>query len=373
MNAPSLPVAQADEAYLQLQVLTSLAEMHALTPEWNDLLAQCAGRNLFLTPAWNRAWWRAFGNGKSLHLLAIRTGARLIGLAIYMRYSTKLRGLPVRVLGSFTNPHVSRTDVLAAPGFETAVAGQIAAYFAQSSREWDVALLQQIPAAAPWVAPFLSAAGKHGLHACAPVAGIGKCRLPLTGNWDSYVTERGNHFRRNIGKTERRVERGGKVVYRHSINPAADAADFTVFADVERRSWKDDSAGTAHLGATGWAFQKEFSTAYDEGITCDNWIVELDGKPVTIVHTVGYDRVSYCFQTLYDEQARDLYVGRAAITRHFQSVFDEGRYDVLDLNGNSDFCKSWCATEQPFISLQIFNRRPYSLTLSGLKRLWGRR
>ena len=95
--------------------------------------------------------------------------------------------------------------------------------------------------------------------------------------------------------------------------------------------------------------------------------------PVTIVHTVGYDRVSYCFQTLYDEKVRDLYIGRAAITRHFQSVFDEGRYYVLDLNVNSPFCKSWCETEQSFVSMQLYNRRPYSLSLWVLKRLWGRR
>lgn len=314
-----------------------------------------------------------FGDGKSLRLLTIRAGQRLVGVATLMRYNTRLRGIPVRVLGSFTNPHVSRTDVLAAPGFESPVARQLAAYCAQTASDWDVMLLQQMPATAPWLAPLLPAAREQGLLPCETVAGIGKCRMPLNGNWDAYVAERGSHFRRNIGKTERRVERGGKVVYRHSINPAADAPDFEIFADVERRSWKEDTLSTAHLGATGWAFQKEFSTAYEEGITCDNWIVELDGKPVTIVHTVGYDRVSYCFQTLYDEQARELYVGRAAITRHFRSVFDEGRYDMLDLNGNSDFCKSWCETEQQFVSLQIYNRRPYSRLLFGLKRLWGRR
>jgi len=371
MNAPLNPAMTG--ADLRLQVLTSLDEMQALSPEWNELLSHYAGRNLFLTPVWNRAWWRAFGEGKGLRLVTMRSGERLVGLSIYMLYNTRLRGLPVRVLGNFTNPHVSRTDVVVAPGFESSVARQLAAWLAASSRDWDVALLQQLPADAPWLTAFVEAARGCGLLPCEPVAGLGKCRMPLAPSWDTYVAERGSHFRKNIGKTERRVERGGKVEYLHSVNPTAEAQDFDVFADVEQRSWKDDVEGTAHLGEVGWAFQKEFSTAYDEGITCDNWIVRLDGQPVTIVHTVGYDRVSYCFQTLYDEKVRDLYIGRAAITRHFQSVFDEGRYYVLDLNVNSPFCKSWCETEQSFVSMQLYNRRPYSLSLWVLKRLWGRR
>lgn len=50
MNAPLLAAEQMDGADLHRQVLTSLEEMDALTPEWNELLTQYAGRNLFLTP-----------------------------------------------------------------------------------------------------------------------------------------------------------------------------------------------------------------------------------------------------------------------------------------------------------------------------------
>jgi CelD/BcsL family acetyltransferase involved in cellulose biosynthesis len=355
-----------------LQVLRTLDEVQALSPAWKDLLSGSPSRNLFLTPVWNRAWWRAFGAGKSLRVLAMHCGDRLVGLAVYMLHATTLRGLPVRVLGTFSNPHVSRTDVLTAAGFEQQVAQRLCGYLADSSAEWDIALLQQLPPDAPWLTHFLRAAPERGLLVLDPVPGIGKCRMPLTQRWDAYVAGRGGHFRRNIGKMMRRVERGGAVVYRHSVDPGPESGDFRVFAELERRSWKDDPEGGAHLGPAGWAFQQEFATAYDEGVSCDNWIVELDGRAACIVHTVGYERVNYCFQTLYDETVRELSLGRAAITRHFESVFDEGRYDALDFNGNSAFCKSWCETETPFTSLQIHHRRPYSRLLWGLKRLRGR-
>lgn len=351
--------------HLDLEVIDSLEAMRAVSAEWGALLETYGGRNLFLTPAWNRAWWRAFGADKRLRLLMLREGARLVGVLPCMLYSLRLRGLPVRVLGSFNNQHVSRADLVAVAGYESAVAQRIADYFADSSRDWDMALLQQLPAEADWLPSFMSAARACGLTLSDLRPGIGKCYLPLPGSWDAYIATRSKHFRRRVGETERRVERAGNVSYQHSINPGPDAPDFAVFAAVEQRSWKEE--GEAHLGEQGWAFQREFATAYDEGIVCDNCIVELGGKPVAIVHTVGYNRVSYWLQMLYDRETRDSYVGRAAFTRHFRNILDQGRYDGLDLNGDSKFCKSWSETQQSFVSLQMFNRQPYSRLLHLLR------
>jgi Acetyltransferase (GNAT) domain len=364
-RAPS----EGAELGVKLHVVSALEDMLALRAQWNDLLMSQSSRNLFLTPAWNCAWWRAFGDGKALHLLTVRGQGRLVGLLVLNRYKTRLRGVPVRVLGNFTNAHFSRTDLLVAPGYESVVAKEVARHLGAASSEWDMALLQQLPANAPWLPAFLAAASTHGVDVLEPQPGVGKCRMPLHQSWDDYTAQRSGHFRRTLGKTVRRIERSGTVTYRHLVGQEAPASDFAVFADVERRSWKDNTEGEAHLGPSGWAFQQEFSSATSDGITCDNWIVELNGEPVTIVHTVGYDRVSYCFQTLFDERVRDIYLGRVAVTKHFESVFDSGRYDALDFNGNSAFCKSWCDTELPFVSLQMFNHRPRSQLLKAMRRL----
>lgn len=364
----------APSVSVRLEVISDLEGMQAIIGPWNAVLALLPSRNLFLTPAWNCAWWRAFGAGKELRVLAVRSHERLVGIMVLHLYTTRLRGVPVRVLGNFTNAHFSRTDLVVEPGFERVVAEQVARYMGHAARDWDMALLQQLPAGAPWLPAFLTAALSHGVDVLEPQPGIGKCRMPLNLSWDDYTAQRSGHFRRTLGKTVRRIERSGSVNYRHAVANEVRATDFAVFADVERRSWKEDADSTAHLGLTGWAFQQEFSTAHAEGITCDNWIVELNGEPVTIVHTVGYDRVSYCFQTLFDERVRDIYLGRVAVTKHFQSVFESGRYDALDFNGNSAFCKSWCDTELAFVSLQMFNHRPRSQLLKmlrGLKKLAG--
>lgn len=354
---------------LSLQVVETVERLQALAPAWRDLLADCPGRNLFLTPAWTLAWWRAFGQGRELRALAWHGAGRLVGLALLMRQRLRLRGLPLRVLSSLSNAHVSRTDLLVAPGWDAVVADGLADYLSASTGDWDVVWLQQLPAQAAWVAPLLDAARRRGLLPAPVRQAVAKCRMPLAGGWQHYVEQRGGHFRRNQGKLERRVARAGSLHFRHSTDAQSADADFATFEQVERRSWKDDAGHDAHLGPAGWAFQRAFAYASEDGIASDNWIVDLDGAPVAIVHTVGHDRVNYCFQTLYDKRVRELYIGRAAVTRHFQSVFDDGRYDTLDFNGDSPFCRSWCDSTAQFISLEIHHRGPYSGLLH-LARRW---
>lgn len=356
---------------LQPELVASVDALEALRAPWRELLPLYPARQLFLTPAWVCAWWRAFGGDFALRTLALRDDGRLVALGVFMLRSLRLRGLPIRVFGTLDNEHVSRSDLIVAPGYEASAAQGLAEFLADSAADWDVCWLQQLPADAAWLQPFLDAARELGLRASAPRDGLGKCRMPLPADWQTFLEARGGHFRRNVGKLFRRVERAGRIAWRHSLNPMPADSDFAAFAAVEAQSWKDRDEAGARLGRRGWAFQQEFATAYDEGVSCESWIVDFDGRPAAIVHSVGYERVSYCFQTLFDQRVRDIHLGRAAVTRHFQHVFDCGRYDVLDLNGNSAFCRSWCGTEQRFVSVELHNRRPRSQALWALRRLRG--
>lgn len=336
-------------------------------PEWSALLSLHPANNLFVTPTWNRAWWRAFGGDIALRLLAMRSGQRLVGVAAYMLYSVRLRGLPLRVLGSFTNPHVSRTDVAVAPGFESAVGERLAGYFAETTRDWDVALLQQLPADAAWVPAFVAALPGCGLLPFGPVPGVAKCVLPLHGTWAEFLSARSGHFRARLKENLRRVEKHGKVVYRKS---EGSAEDFNVLARLEAGSWKGDDEAT-RLGPTGWAFQREVALAVDAGIRCSNLFLEIDGRVVGAIHAVGHGDALYTSQMMFDESIRHLYPGRALFARLVADAFADTRYKMLDLNGDSEFCKSWSDSESRFISLRLFNRRPYSQLLWRLKRLRG--
>lgn len=361
----------ATETGVRIEVIDSLQGMESIRALWCALLARFPQRNLFLTPSWNIAWWRTFGEGTALRLLTFHDHTGMVGIFPLCIYRSRMGGLPVRVLGTFSNAHSSRNDLVMLPGYEHRVVNALAQFLKDSCAQWDACHIQQIPQASAWLAHLHHACSTHGLLQTIPRPGVDKCILDITSDWRAYAAGRGAHFRKNINQTEKRLARAGQVEYVHTGCASPDL-DFACFQDVERRSWKGNTLHDAHLGEQGWAFQQEFSTTPQEGITSDNWILQVDGKAIAIVHTVQYDRVNYCFQTLYDASTKDWYPGRAAVTRHFQHVFDSGRYDSLDLNGDSDFCKSWSSRTQHFVSLQLFHKRPFSAMLWTLKKAWAR-
>lgn len=353
---------------VEAHVVTSLGELIDLAPEWQALLTRCQGTSIFLAPVWHVAWWRAFGSGRVPYVVTFRDGARLVAVMPLMRRRDTLRGLPVRVTGSYNDGHTSRTGMVVEPGYEPAVAAALAARLAKCDADWDVVMLRQLPRDADWLVSFIAACDDVGLVAFAPVAGVSKFVIPLTGTWPDYLAGKGRHFRNRLRENMRRVQRAGGAAYRRSDGAAE---DFEVFASLERGSWKHLD-GQARLGPVGWAFQREIALAADSGVSCYNLFLELDGRVVGGVHAVGYDGVAYSLQMLFHESVRHLYPGRAQFAVHVADMFGSGRYRLLDLNGDSAFCRSWADTEMEFVGLQVYNRRPYSSLLSRIKRLVGR-
>ena len=70
------------------------SDLLALRGEWDALLRSSHSNGLFLTWEWISTWWRIYGDGRALHLLAARDdGGRLIGLAPLMRIRRRLLGV----------------------------------------------------------------------------------------------------------------------------------------------------------------------------------------------------------------------------------------------------------------------------------------
>ena len=354
---------------LQVGVCSNLQQLGALVPDWQELLSHSPNPSMFLTPAWHIAWWRTYGGDKTPHVVALRDeNARLVAVVPLLQYRDKLRGFPVRVLGSYNNDHASRTGMLVEPRHEAAAAQALARHLSSTAWQWDVILLRQLPADAIWLPLLIEACQQAGLTTFGPTPGVGKCVLPLTGTWDEFLAPKGHHFRSRLRENMRKVQKHGDVVYRRS---AGSPEDFDVFTQLEEASWKSED-GYAKLGAAGWAFHRDIALASSEGFSCYNLFLELNGRVVGAMHAIGYAGTVYCLQTLFDESVRHIYPGRAQFAVHLQDMFADERFHLLDLNGNSPFCKSWSDTELPFVDLQMYGRQPYSWLLSTLKRVAGR-
>ena len=55
-----------------------------LLEDWERILPQSSTNTVFLTPAWQRAWWRHFSDRSELCILSVRDGDQLLGIAPLM-------------------------------------------------------------------------------------------------------------------------------------------------------------------------------------------------------------------------------------------------------------------------------------------------
>src|SRR5262249_27245119 len=59
----------------------SVEGIAALGDDWDRVQDACPAKHVLMDHRWVSAWWRHFGEGKELHVLAVRRGGRLAAVA----------------------------------------------------------------------------------------------------------------------------------------------------------------------------------------------------------------------------------------------------------------------------------------------------
>ena len=78
------------EQDLQVEVITDLDRFIGIAEEWDHLVDRSGMERLFVSHAWLRTWWEAFGGQRQLYIVLVRHDAELIGAIPMMHSSDRL-------------------------------------------------------------------------------------------------------------------------------------------------------------------------------------------------------------------------------------------------------------------------------------------
>ena len=136
----TLRVASERDSAPRVVVHATLAELDSLAGPWSALAADAGGRGPFLGFDWNRAWAELFcGETRRLHVLAVRRGSELLGIAPWLVYEPRRWFEPRRI--AFLGAELTawdHLDVICAPGEERVVAAALYAHlFGASAPRWQ--------------------------------------------------------------------------------------------------------------------------------------------------------------------------------------------------------------------------------------------
>jgi hypothetical protein len=182
INLPGLSLSLIHSATrrLRTEVITDFGDFLALKPEWDALLASAAEHSL-VTHEWIRAWWESFGATRGVHIILVREGNRIVGIAPMMSDVECFYGFKMRKLSFVWNKHVTSCDFIVSgrrPDIYRALWNHIVA----QSRRWDLVLLPLLPDGSPTLTCFRDLAYASGFVA-AIWSSETSAEIPVVGTW----------------------------------------------------------------------------------------------------------------------------------------------------------------------------------------------
>ncbi|UCF38917.1 MAG: GNAT family N-acetyltransferase [Acidobacteriota bacterium] len=346
---------------VNLHEVTTVEGVSSLADEWGHVLSESSDRCLFLTHDWISLWWKHFGTGRQLRVIAVRESGKLVAILPLMSFRTPVfrpvSWFKVRALQTIGDYHSNRVDLIC-PDLQPRYLELI----------WE--RLLQLPG---WyflrIYPLLESSQTcTALRQLAEGRGLQAMFIPSQSSpyintslgWDKFVSGISREYRRKGRRAERdvaqeactyRVVRGGSQL---------DEELDKVFA-VDAKGW----AGREGTGISSTAELRAFYRELAHLGARKGWLslalVEIKGELAAYQFNFNYNRKIYNLKVAYDPRFRRSSPGHVASWFGISNAFEPGAgIDEWDFLGDQDPYKlEWTQTIRSHVKVCIY--RPNSL------------
>jgi CelD/BcsL family acetyltransferase involved in cellulose biosynthesis len=347
-------------------LIDDVRELARRAPEWRRLLERASNAQPVLTPLWLLTWWREFGGGRALRVIAVEEGEELVGLLpLCLRTAAHRRAIPVRRLELLATGEDEADEIasdyvggLAARGREVEVAEAAARVVTGDLKgEWDELRLTAMSGEDPLVAPLSAALLRRGL--VPQVAVTGECpHVPLPATWDGYVRALGSSRRYVVTRSLRELESwsGGNWELRRARTPYELEEGAAILRALHTERWNPEG----HAGAFASARFRRFHEAAmprllagEDGASLDlSWLL-VRGTPVAAAYSIVYaGRVHFYQSGRLIDVPKTIKPGIAMHALAIRAAIASGLREYDFLAGASRYKKELSLATRPLVSLR---------------------
>lgn len=312
---------------LSIQEVSNLADLEALRPEWERLLAGAPDPSAFLSYEWFQPWWRSFGRG-DLAVFVVRDGAELVGLAPLARRRLRPAGLPL--LRSLTNEHSAKYDWLAPSARVDEVVAALVANLAEQD-SWQVLECTYLPENSATAAAVDRQARARGwrvrrvFHGASPY-------IPIQGDWSEFFAHLPKSLRSNLRNRERKLHEAGPVAVVSVRDPERIAEVLPRAFAIEAAGWKGRRGTAIASSRATHAFYTELAARQSEQGRLVLYFLQLDGQDIAFRYCLDYRGTFSSVKTGYDPRFARYSPGLLLMEKILEELFrrsDHVRYDML--------------------------------------------
>ena len=304
--------------------IASFPTIEEAEPAWEQVLGNSAAPTLFLTPWWQKTWWKHFGGDSELAVHVVSDGPRPIGVAPLVCSDGVLELLGATDLFDYRDFIVERDRE---EEFSAVLLDHL------SGREWHTLRMESMRGKSPTLQALSSAAESAGMSVeiepedVAPVA-----VLPTT--WEEYVSGLSKKDRHELRRKMRRLDGAGEVTRSVCGSPDQLPSMMTEFFRLHRASSPDKSS---FMTDEREAF---FVDAAGEAARMGRLRLEavaLDGQTVASCLGFDYGGAFLLYNSGYDPAHSKLSVGIVSKALAIKGAIESGDCVFDFLRGSEDY------------------------------------
>ncbi len=296
--------------------LTGVDALAALGASWRAVEAGSGSCSIFLTPSWQRAWWRHFGHGRPLEVAVLPSPSAPSPTAIAPFFLD--RGGVLRLIGAPDGPIdvADYLDVLALSGREAEGWGALAAWLAGRSG-WTAAVLDNVPGDSPTLAVAPGALARAGLTLA--VQEQARCPvITLPGDFEAYLASLDREARHEMRRKVRRFEREAPGATARLLRGAEAAAALPEFVRLHRLSGAD-KARFMTPAMEGFFADMAGALAEEDRLVLAR-LADGQDRPLAAMCLFDYRGGWYLYNSGYDPAAARLSPGLVLLARCIEAA-----------------------------------------------------
>jgi CelD/BcsL family acetyltransferase involved in cellulose biosynthesis len=344
---------------LRVKIYNSLDDLSTLVPEWEQLLSHCPDTSIFSTWQWLGSWWRAFGDGQKLCVLAFEdSSSRLVALApLSLTFSRffSARSEFVRLLSDGSGD-ADNLDLPVRPGYEEHFARALLEFLETQGISWHHCEFNTMPANSP----VASALQKELRRRHWPYFGSSRpcTAVYLPDTWDTYLQQLSGEDQKNLNRYARRLRNR----YRTRIYRCQEESDLPICLEALFRLHQARWHNVGELGSFGSNARRQFYYELSRALLAldrlELWVLELDGSIAAVQYAFRYGATVFQLQEGYDPTRSSDRVGFVLRGHVIKDLIGRRirKYDFL--GGEPGYKVRWLARRGNYLDLHF--ARPFT-------------
>ena len=349
---------------MKIEVVSDIESFRRLEPVWDCLLEQSNADHPFVTFAWVWTWWECFGAGRSLYILVIKEGERIVGIAPLMLTRKRIYGARLRCLEFLANVHTPRLDLIIA--FRRADAYRaIWNHLMEVRNKWDLLLLCQIPDGSPTLEHFSRFAKENQL----PFAQWRCANSPyvlLGSDWQGYFNSLKAKYRANLRRRMTRLTDMGRVSLDILSGEHCDGA-LAEGLRLEGAVWKDQCGTSIQSRKEVQRFYTEIADVFSKRGWLRLNFLKLGDRRIAFQYAVCYKNKTFLLKPGYDPAYGPYSPSHLLCLLYLENASRAGQLEFDFLGAEDDWKLQWTRNVRAHYWMYIFSDSPLPSVLYFLK------